>query len=58
MIFDHARKLYLENPDAAPMVEAMLDATLTALAGIADEKRRPAFVRRAFELAYAELGEP
>ena len=51
-------KLYLENPDAAPMAEAMLDATFTALAGIADDARRHALVRRAFELAYAELGEP
>lgn len=58
MIFDHARKLYLENPDAAPMAEAMLDATFTALAGIADDARRHALVRRAFELAYEELGEP
>lgn len=58
MILGHAMKLYLENPDAAPMAEAMLDATFTALAGIADDTRRHALVRRAFELAYKELGEP
>lgn len=58
MILGHAMKLYLENPDAAPMAEAMLDATFTALAGIADDTRRHVLVHRAFELAYAELGEP